>query len=468
MKLAGLSGARKGGRPVWLARKAYPSDIPDAARAFAQASGFDGSPGQIALLPGAGGGVDGALYGMGDGSSALATGRLAHQLPRGDWRLKNAPGDGYLAALGWLLGAYRFARYRRQPEAPALLVVASDIDRGKLVAQARSICLARDLINTPANDLGPAELERAIRKLAAGFRVRARAIVGDDLLARDFPMVHAVGRASAQAPRIVDFSWGRIGHPRVTLVGKGVCFDSGGLNIKPGDSMALMKKDMGGAASVMALASMIMAAGLPVRLRVIVAAVENAIAGNAYRPGDVLSSRKGLTVEIGNTDAEGRLVLGDALAWGDEDAPDLMLDMATLTGAARTALGPDLPALFCNDDKFAAELVESGARVEDPLWRMPLWQGYRAGLSSQVADISHIGKGPMAGAITAALFLERFVEKARIWAHVDLYAWSPNDKPASPAGGEAQGVRAIFEVLARRYAKAHRRRSALRSKVVRA
>jgi leucyl aminopeptidase len=457
MDIAGLSPRRRTGRPVWLVRKGRTDDIPSGARAYAAAAGFDGTAGHLALLP-AGDAVIGALYGMGEGQSALATGRLGHLLPAGDWRLKNVFCDRYLAALGWLLGAYRYSRYRKQPAARARLVIDARLDANRLLSQATSVCLARDWINTPANDFGPAALVGAMRKVAGEFGARVRAIVGEDLLKQRFPMVHAVGRAAAEAPRIAEFSWGRARHPRVTLVGKGVCFDSGGLNIKPGDSMALMKKDMGGAANVLALARMIMAARLPVRLRVIVAAVENAISAGAYRPGDILPSRKGLTVEIGNTDAEGRLILGDALAWADEDAPDILIDMATLTGAARTALGPELPALFSSDDALAQEILAAGARVEDPLWRLPLWPGYRAQLSSTVADLSHIGKGPMAGAITAALFLERFVEKAKSWVHVDLYAWSGNERPASPAGGEAQAIRAIFDALARRYPVAARLR----------
>ncbi|GIL01224.1 MAG: leucyl aminopeptidase [Alphaproteobacteria bacterium] len=450
-----LSGAASDGIPVYLVRggngAALPPDLPPRALAWAAATGFDGRKGTLCPVPGEAGEVACVLFGLGSDPRALDAGRLARLLPAGDYRLAGEIGDGALAALGWLLGAYRFERYRKPEPRRARLIPPAGVDRAALERTARACYLVRDLVNTPASDLGPAELEQAVRELGREFGAEVSAVVGDALLAMNFPMVHAVGRASASPPRVVDLRWGGEADPKVTLVGKGVCFDTGGLNIKPGDSMALMKKDMGGAANVLGLARMIMAARLPVRLRVIVAAVENAISGNAFRPGDVLNSRKGITVEIGNTDAEGRLVLGDALAWGDEEAPQVMIDMATLTGAARVALGPDLPALFTDDEGFAAELAAAGGRLEDPMWRLPLWKGYAANLSSEMADVSHISKGPFAGSITAALFLQKFVEKAALWAHFDLFAWVATEKPAAPVGGEAQCIRALFEVIAARY-----------------
>ena len=430
------------------------TSIPEFAREWADRTGFYGKKGTLCLVPDGSAGSRGiacALYGLGDDPRALDAGRLPRLLPEGNWHFADAAPDATLSSLGWLLGAYRYDRYRKDAPWKARLVPGADIDTAAISGIADSVFLARDLINTPTNDLGPAELEAAIRKLAGEFKAKVGSIVGDKLLEKNFPMVHAVGRASASAPRIVEFKWGKASDPKVTLVGKGVCFDSGGLNIKPGDSMALMKKDMGGAANILALARMIMAARLPVRLRVIIAAVENSISANAFRPGDILNSRKGTTVEIGNTDAEGRLILGDALAWGDEEAPQIMIDMATLTGAARIALGPDLPAMFSDDDGFCADMMASGASVEDPVWRLPLWKGYRAGLSSNIANISHIGKGPQGGSITAALFLQHFVEKARTWAHFDIFAWAAAEKPSCPIGGEAQAIRAIFEVMKSRF-----------------
>jgi len=310
------------------------------------------------------------------------------------------------------------------------------------------------MINTPTNDMGPSELEAAMRKLAERFKAVVRVTRGDDLLKKNFPMIHAVGRASASAPRLLDMQWGRAKDPKVTLVGKGVCFDTGGLNIKPGSSMALMKKDMGGAANVLGLAMMIMAAKLPVRLRVLVPAVENSISGNAFRPGDILQSRKGITVEIGNTDAEGRLVLGDALALGDEEKPQLMVDMATLTGAARVALGPDLPPFFTDDESLASGLSAASSALHDPLWRMPLWKPYNTMLSSKVADTNHITSGGFAGSVTAALFLQKFVEPATPWIHLDVFGWMPTAKPWCPVGGEAQGIRALYQLISERFARA--------------
>ena len=316
---------------------------------------------------------------------------------------------------------------------------------------ADAVFMVRDLVNTPTSDMGPDALEAAVRKLAERHKAEVEVTEGDDLLKRNFPMIHAVGRASATAPRLIDMVWGRKDAPKVTLVGKGVCFDTGGLDIKPASGMLLMKKDMGGAANVLGLASMIMAADLPVRLRVLIPAVENSISANAFRPGDVLQSRKGLTVEIGNTDAEGRLILADALALADEEAPEMLIDMATLTGAARVALGPDLPPFYTGDDALAAELATAAVEVEDPIWRMPLWKPYDAKLASKVADINNVTTDGFAGSITAALFLQRFVERAKSWAHFDIFAWNPAERPHGPVGGEAQAIRALAQVISARF-----------------
>jgi leucyl aminopeptidase len=452
-----LALAKKGtaGIPVFLltseSARALDQRVPADAVRWARATGFDGAGGKLCMVPDKDGAISCALYGLGNGPKAMDTGKLARLLPPGNYRLEGDVGEPGLASLGWLLGAYRFDRYRKNGDERASLVADDAVDRAMLKSAAEATFLVRDLVNTPTNDLGPGELEQAVRDLARQFGTEVQSIVGEDLLEQNFPMVHAVGRASASAPRIIDLTWGSKNDPKVTLVGKGVCFDTGGLNIKPGDSMSLMKKDMGGAANVLGLARMIMTAKLKVRLRVVIAAVENSISGNAFRPGDVLTSRKGITVEIGNTDAEGRLVLADALSWADEEAPQIMFDMATLTGAARVALGPDLPAMFTDDDALADELSKAGTDREDPMWRLPLWPGYERNLSSTVADVNHISKGGHAGSITAALFLKKFVEKAPSWAHFDIFAWVPAEKPWATVGGEAQCIRAIFDVLSQRY-----------------
>jgi leucyl aminopeptidase len=429
-------------------------DIGAQARAWAKANGFAGQAGRLLVLPGEAGVIAGALFGLperADGFSPLATGALARQLPDGAWRFQETPDAPDLAALGLALGSYAFSRYRKN-EMPVIAFALPDgVDKAAVERRAEAVFLVRDLINTPTSDMGPGALEEAVRKLAAAHKANVTVIVGDDLLKKNFPMIHAVGRASAEAPRLIDLTWGRKDAPKVTLVGKGVCFDTGGLDIKPASGMLLMKKDMGGAANVLGLASMIMAGKLDVRLRVLIPAVENAIAGNAFRPGDVLTSRKGLTVEIGNTDAEGRLVLADALALADDEEPELLIDMATLTGAARVALGPDLPPFFTDDEELAAELSAASARVADPLWRMPLWSPYDKKLSSKVADFNNVTPDGFAGAVTAALFLRRFVEKAKSWAHLDVFGWCPVEKPHCPVGGEAQGIRAIEDVLTRRF-----------------
>ena len=438
---------------------AGPAGLPAAALAFAQASGFDGKAGQHCLLPGEGGAIAGVLFGVPAAQSRHADpflpGKLATLLPAGLYRFANdLPGGAAaaeLAALSWALSAYRFTRYRKQTSEPPRLECPAGVDLARVARMAEGVALARDLVNTPANDMGPLALEAAVKDLAARHGVRAHSIVGDDLLEKNFPLIHAVGRAAQDAPRLVEFSWGEENAPKVTLVGKGVCFDTGGLDIKPSSAMLLMKKDMAGAATALALAHMIMDANLPVRLRVLVPIVENAIAGNAFRPGDIYPSRKGLHVEIGNTDAEGRLILADALALAAEEKPDVMFDFATLTGAARVALGPDLPPFYTDDDKLAAEISAAGSRVNDPVWRMPLWQPYDQLLDGKISQINNVSNGPFAGSITAALFLRRFVDGAQAWVHFDIYGWSPKTKPGSPEGGETQTARLLYEVLEQRY-----------------
>ncbi len=358
--------------------------------------------------------------------------------------------ESRLIALGWLLDSYAFDRYKKSNASAAALVCPARADRAELLRIAGAVHNARDLINTPASDMGPAELEAAARKLAASHGARFKVTRGA-ALKRQFPMIHAVGQASPRGPRLIDFSWGRAAAPRVTLVGKGVCFDTGGLDIKPASGMLLMKKDMGGAANVLALAEMVMAHRLRVRLRVLIPAVDNSIAGNAFRPGDVLRSRGGATVEIGNTDAEGRLILADALALADEEAPEILVDMATLTGAARVALGPDLAPFYVDNETFAAELIRHAASQNDPLWRMPLWMPYDRLIESKFADVSNASESGYAGSVTAALFLRRFVKRAAIWAHFDIFAWTPAARPGRPFGGEVQGARTLYALLAARY-----------------
>ncbi len=376
-------------------------------------------------------------------------GRLAQLLPDGVYRFANEPHDARLAALAVALGSYKFTRYRKSEPNDIKLDLPQSLDREEFDSIVEGVTLARDLINTPANDLGPEELEAAARKVATLHGAKFSAIVGDDLLKENFPLIHAVGRAAARAPRLLDFTWGDEKHPRVTLVGKGVCFDTGGLDIKPDSGMLNMKKDMGGAATALALAHMVMSRKLKVRLRVLIPAVENSIAGDSFRPRDIYTSRKGITVEIGNTDAEGRLVLADALTLADEDEPELIADFATLTGAARVALGPDLPAFFTDDDALANELMASGTAENDPVWRLPLWRPYEAMLESKVADTNNVGGG-QGGAITAALFMRRFVT-AKSWLHFDLFAWTASAKPGRPEGGECQTARALYALLAARY-----------------
>jgi len=444
--------------PIWFVTADTYAQVREqlgaAARRFAETAKFEPKAGQFLLLPDPDGALSGVLFGLESANrpdkDRFLPGRLPGLLPAGTYRFANAPHDTRLAALAFALGSYRFTRYRKADANGAKLVMPDGVDGDDVSRIAEGVALARDLINTPANDMGPAELEQAARDLGARHGVGIRSIVGEDLLQQNFPLIHAVGRASPRAPRLIDLTWGDARHPKITLVGKGVCFDTGGLDIKPDSGMLIMKKDMGGAANVLAAAHMIMDGKLKVRLRVLIPAVENAIAGDAFRPLDIYKSRKGITVEIGNTDAEGRLVLADALALADEEAPELIVDMATLTGAARVALGPELPPLFTHDDALASDLARHAEAERDPLWRLPLWRPYESMLDSKTADINNVG-GPQAGAITAALFLNRFVTATRAWAHFDIYAWTPAPKPARPDGGECQVARALYALLKERY-----------------
>ncbi|MDB5601386.1 MAG: leucyl aminopeptidase [Xanthobacteraceae bacterium] len=448
--------------PVWFVNAAgYPGlreQLSSAAIAFADAAGFEPKPGRHLLLPGenGSGALGGVLFGIEADDAPkdwFLPGRLPGLLPAGTYRFGNAPHDTRLAALAFALGAYRFTRYRAGDDKPVRLAMPEGIDGDDVGRIAEGVTLARDLINTPANDMGPAELDEAARQLAARHGASVRTVAGDELIAENFPLIHAVGAASSRAPRLIDLRWGDADAPKITLVGKGVCFDTGGLDLKPDSAMLLMKKDMGGAAAVLALAHMIMDRGLKVRLRVLIPAVENSVAGNAFRPSDVFRSRKGLNVEIGNTDAEGRLVLADALAAADEESPELIVDMGTLTGAARVALGPELPPYYTDDETLAAEVARHAAAENDPLWRLPLWQRYDQNIDSKVADVNNVAAGGMAGSIICALFLKRFVSAAKSWLHFDIYAWTPSSKPGRPEGGECQAARALYALLKQRYGR---------------
>ena len=429
--------------------------LPAQARQFAQANGFAAKPGACLTLPSADGHIAQVLFGLEDEGSKsrdlFRPGLLPGLLPAGVYRFANAPHDVRLAALAFALGSYRFSRYRKVDAPDVRLVPPDGVDLADIARMAEAASLARDLINTPSNEMGPEELAQAAQALAARFGADFSCIVGDDLTRQNFPLIHAVGMASPRAPRLIDFTWGDPAHPRVTLVGKGVCFDTGGLDLKPSSGMLIRKKDMGGAANILALALMVMDAGLKVRLRVLIPAVENAVAGNAFRPLDIFQSRKGPSVEIGNTDAEGRLILADALALADEDKPDLLVDLGTLTGAARVALGPDLPPFYTNDETLALDVARCAKAENDPLWRLPLWPAYDSWLDSKVADLNNAPAGGFAGSIICALFLQRFVEDAKSWLHVDIYGWTPSAKPARPEGGECQAARAIYKLLGERY-----------------
>ena len=451
-------------RPLWLvAEDGLDGWLPtqDAAvRRWLADTRFRAERHQVAVVPDAQGAPRFAVLGLGKGAAlaSLEPWSLAgapDRLPAGPWHIANAlpAASATAAALGWAYGSYRYDRYRSKPAAQrsvASLVPPDLADMTHVRRMSAALAMARDLVNTPAADLGPAELADHALELARRCGAVGHALHGD-ALAEGYPAIHAVGRAAAAAPRLVDFTWGDPAAPKVTLVGKGVCFDTGGLDVKPASGMLLMKKDMGGAASVLALARMVMESALPVRLRVLVPAVENSIAGNAYRPGDVLRTRKGLSVEVGNTDAEGRLVLCDALAAAESESPDLLVDLATLTGAARVALGPELPALYGHRESTVQALAAHGRRLGDPLWPMPLWDGYDDELSSRIADLNNVSSSGFAGSIIGALFLRRFVAATVDWVHVDLYAWNAKDRPGRPVGAEPQAVRALWALLAERY-----------------
>ena len=416
--------------------------------------GFAGKPGAVMIVPGGAGVSPRVFFGV-EAANAKSrdpflAGKLAGSLPKGLYRLGAGVADPAQAALAFLLSSYAFTRYMSAKSEKPRLCVPDGVDRARIERIAAAVAFGRDLVNTPANDMGPEALAEAAQGLAARYGATCRTIVGDALLSENFPLIHAVGRAAAQAPRLVDFSHGPDDGLKVTLVGKGVCFDSGGLDIKPASAMQLMKKDMGGAAVTLALASMLMDSGAPVRLRVLLPIVENSISANAFRPGDVYPSRKGLSVEIGDTDAEGRLILADALALACEDAPELLFDFATLTGAARVALGPELPPFYTGCDALAGDIAAMGRVVNDPVWRLPLWDHYDKGLDGKISDLVSTAGGPFAGSIVAALFLRRFVSDPMRWAHFDCYCWTPAAKPGRPEGGEIQAARLLYEFIERR------------------
>ena len=436
---------------------------PDATAAWCQHHGFAAQPGKYLAVPGDKGAVSSILFGLGKGGKMVGDfwsfGTLANDLPAGTYRI-DADLDTVLAnhaALAWAQGTYQFDRYLNERDVGngiAKLCLPDTADSAAVKGAIKGGFLARDLINTPASDMGPEELAAATMDLAKEFDGTCEVTVSDDLLAANYPAIHAVGRASTRAPRLIDLRWGPEDGRRLTLVGKGVCFDTGGLNLKGTSGMAKMKKDMGGAATVLGLAAMIMSAEWHIRLRVLIPAVENAVSGNAYRPGDILSTRKGLTVEVGNTDAEGRIVLCDALAEADSEKPELIIDMATLTGAARVALGTDLPAVFTGSDEIAEALSSAGEKTDDPVWRLPLYRPYRALLKSKVADLNNVSDGAFGGAITAALYLQSFIEDSSRWVHIDTYGWNDKDRPGRPAGGDGLAMRALFAMLSDRFDQA--------------
>ncbi|MEI2453709.1 leucyl aminopeptidase family protein [Lysobacter firmicutimachus] len=434
--------------------KAWRESLADTAAAWLDGQGFDGSPGTAATLPGSDGRIVAGVLGIGDPLDPYSYGHAPFALPARRWRAEGQYDAATLDALriGWGLGSYRFDRYKAAPRAPAQLLVEAGADHGESFALIAASLRVRDLVNTPTEHMGPDELEAIAREIGQRHGAAVEVFAGDELLKRNFPAIHAVGRASHRAPRLIALRWGDERHPHITLVGKGVCFDTGGLDLKPADGMRWMKKDMGGAAHAIALAELIMARKLPLRLTLLVPAVENAVGPNAFRPGEVIATRQGVSVEIDNTDAEGRVILCDALTYAAEQAPELLLDFATLTGAARIALGPDLPALYANRDEVAEAWLQAGQTQRDPLWRMPLWRPYLRYLTSHIADLANGGPSKMAGSVTAALYLERFVPAELPWAHLDVYSWNDADRPGRPAGGEAQGLRAAYAMLKARAA----------------
>jgi leucyl aminopeptidase len=452
-----------GARPIWLVGEqglgTWLEMQPPAVRAWARAQGFQAERQKLLVVPTPGGdGIAGAVLGLGpvpdlSEPTIWTSVGLPDRLPPGRYRFAgtfSAVGATQLT-LGWEYGSYRFSRYRKSvAELPALVAPAgTDLEYVRLAAEA--LGEARDLINTPANDLGPAELGEAVQRLALQHEAECRIVVGEELLRQNYPLIYEVGKGSAREPRLIDLRWGKKGAPLVTLVGKGVCFDTGGLDIKPSSGMILMKKDMGGAALALALARMLMGADAPVQLRLLIPAAENSISGRSYRPGDILKSRQGLTVEIGNTDAEGRLVLADALTEADQEQPQLLVDLATLTGAARVALGPELPAIYSMPSELAMQLRHVGEQEADPMWPMPLWPGYDDDLASRVADLNNVSSSPFAGSIIGALFLKRFVTRTRNWLHADVYAWNAKERPGRPVGADPHTVRALYRLIRQRF-----------------
>jgi leucyl aminopeptidase len=441
-----ITAIRQDALPGWLAE--HPE-----LRGWLSTVGFKGEPGAFAFLPGSAGAQAGVVAAPAEGAPVWALAGLPMSLPEGTYALDSsagiAPSD---VALGWALGSYAFNRYRKPKRALAKLAWPEGADRAEVERIARAVSLVRDMVNTPAEDMGPDELASAALGVANAHGATTQLIVGDELLKQNYPTIHIVGRASARAPRLIDMRWGNQDAPKVTLVGKGVCFDTGGLDLKSHDAMLEMKKDMGGAAVTLGLASALMAANAPIRLRLLIPAVDNSVAGNAYRPRDIVRTRGGKTVEIGNTDAEGRLILCDALAEADGERPDLLIDCATLTGAARVALGPDLQALYCDDDTVADGMLKAGAAVGDPLWRMPLWRPYRRLIDGKCADLNNVAQGTFAGSIIAALYLSEFVSRSTRWAHLDLYGANPSPRPGRPEGGEATGMRALYQYIRQCYA----------------
>lgn len=446
-----LSPGRKPAVPIHVVTQSSLPSLPSRLRDIANGQGFEAAPMAVLLCPDTSGKLADVVVGApATGADPFALGSIASRLPPGNYKFAARQPNDHLVSLGWCLELYRYDPFRPAEPRAVTLEAPKGINRESVIDEANATYAVRDMVNAPSNLLGPAEIESAARVVAKRHRARLTVTQGPKLQ-RNFPLVHIVGAASPRVPRLIDFTWGNSKHPKLTLVGKGVCFDTGGLDIKPSAGMLLMKKDMGGAATVLGLAQLIMQRKLPVRLRVLIPAVENSISGNAFRPGDVFKTRKGLTVEIGNTDAEGRLILCEALAFADEEKPDMIIDMATLTGAARVALGPDLPPFYVDDDQVADAVMKHGFAVNDPLWRMPLWHPYMQMIESPVADINNAGAGGFAGSITAALFLRRFVEHTKHHLHFDIFAWVPTAKPGRPKGGEAQSMRALYSFLAERY-----------------
>ena len=455
------------GKPACLIRALTPATLADwrdtlagPHLAWIETAHFTAAAGDILLLPDSAGGLEAVLLGLGATPDPMALAALPKKLPSGAYRLdpKAPAAVREMASLAWALGTYEFKLYKKAVPKSAKpktgwpkLVLDKNTDMARIGRLNRAVYSARHLINTPAADMGPDALQAVMETLAKHHKAKLQVICGDDLLSANYPMIHAVGRAAQEAPRFLDLIWGDEKAPKLTLIGKGVCFDTGGLNLKPGNYMDLMKKDMGGAALAIALADAVMDAGLPVRLRLMIGAVENAIGPDAFRPGDVLASRKGLSVEIGNTDAEGRLVLADMLSEADDEKPDMMVDFATLTGAARVAMGPEVTPFYTHSDTMAAGLAQAAQATHDPLWRLPLWAGYDGWLDSSVADVSHISSSPMGGSITAALFLARFVDHCTDWVHFDTYAWNLKPRAGRPVGGEAQAIRAVYHYLETRF-----------------